>query len=114
MKDDKLYVIHISECIARIERYVAGGRDEFLSSSLIQDATLRNLQILSESAQRLSEELKRTHPKTDWTSIAAFRNVVVHDYLGLDIEQIWQVVCRDLPALKKTVKAILGALPDEA
>jgi len=108
VKDDRLYLIHISECIARIQRYVAAGRDEFLASSLIQDATLRNLQILTESTQRLSEQVKRTHGDVDWKGIAAFRNVVVHDYLGLDMEQVWQIVCRDLPVLLETVEGLLA------
>ena len=114
MKDDRLYLIHISECIARIQQYVAAGRDEFLASSLIQDATLRNLQILTESTQRLSEQIKRTYADVDWKGISAFRNVVVHDYLGLDMEQVWQIVFRDLPALKNTVEALLTEPLDDA
>ena len=59
MKDDRLYLIHIGECISQIEQYTAGGRDEFLDSKLIQDAVLRNLQTLSESTQRISGDFRR-------------------------------------------------------
>lgn len=114
MKDDRLYLIHINECITRIQQYVTAGRDEFLASSLIQDATLRNLQILTESTQRLSEQIKHKHADVDWKGIAAFRNVVVHDYLGLDMEQVWQIVCRDLPALLDTVEGLLTEPLDNA
>ena len=81
MKDDKLYLIHIGECIQRIETYVAGGRESFATSTLIQDAVLRNLQTLAESTQRLSNALKAAHPEVNWRDISGFRNVLVHDYL---------------------------------
>jgi len=71
MKDDSLYLIHISECIARIENYVTDkNQEDFLDSYLIQDAVLRNLQILAESTQRLSSEIKIAHPAVPWRKIA--------------------------------------------
>ena len=109
MRDDRLYLIHITECIERIERYTAPGRDAFLSDTLIQDAVLRNLHTLSESTQRLSNTMKDQHPEVDWTSIAAFRNVVVHDYLGIDLPRVWDIVERDLPNLKRAISTMLGA-----
>ena len=84
MKDDRLYLIHITECIERMERYTATGRAAFFADTMVQDAVLRNLHTLSESTQRLSDALKVRHPEVDWPSIAAFRNVIVHDYLGVD------------------------------
>ena len=108
MKDDRLYLIHISECLSRIDQYAAGGEDEFLGSLLIQDAVLRNLQTLAESTQRLSEAVKNRHPEIDWRRIAGFRNVVVHDYLGIDIQYVWGIVARELPVLKRTIEAMLG------
>ena len=109
MKDDRLYLIHITECIDRIERYVAPGHDAFFSDTMIQDAVLRNLHTLSESTQRLSDKLKDQHPEVDWASIAAFRNVVVHDYLGIDLPRIWDIVVRDLPGLKYDIEGMLEA-----
>ncbi|MHB9037712.1 MAG: HepT-like ribonuclease domain-containing protein [Armatimonadota bacterium] len=110
MKDDRLYLIHISECIGRVEDYVSGGRDEFLGSPLIQDAVIRNLQTMAESTQRLSEELKSGHAEIDWRRISGFRNVVVHDYLGVDIPYVWQIVEHELPVLKRTIEAMLDEL----
>jgi uncharacterized protein with HEPN domain len=109
VRDDRLYLIHVTECIERIERYTAPGRDAFLSDTLIQDAVLRNLHTLSESTQRLSNAMKDQHPAVDWTSIAAFRNVVVHDYLGIDLPRVWDIVERDLPDLKRAISTMLGA-----
>ncbi len=109
MKDDKLYLIHISECIERIESYVKQmDKEEFMSSTLVQDAVLRNLQTMAESTQRLSEEIKESQPKIDWFRIAGFRNVLVHDYLGVDVETIWNIVEKELPVLKKAIRAMMG------
>src|SRR5947209_3346110 len=101
--DDRLYLIHIRECIDRIRTYTIAGREVFLSETLIQDAVVRNLQVLAESTQRLSEALKQSHPQIDWRGIKGFRNVVVHDYLGIDIKRVWDSVENDLAPLKATI-----------
>lgn len=104
MKDDRLYLIHISECIGRIESYVCGmKKDEFMESSLVQDAVVRNLQVMAESTQRLSDTAKEKKPQVDWYKIAGFRNILVHDYLGVDIERIWNILQNDIPVLKKVI-----------
>jgi uncharacterized protein with HEPN domain len=83
VKDERLYLIHICECIARIEGYTAEGREAFLADTKTQDAVLRNLQTLAESSQRLSAELKAAQPDVDWRGIRGLRNILVHDYLGI-------------------------------
>lgn len=110
MKDDRLYLIHIGECIARIEQYTAGGEADFKNSALIQDAVLRNLQTLAESSQRISDRLKTSHPSVPWRNISGFRNVLVHQYLGVDLDYVWRVVEHDVPLLKEQVHAILQDL----
>jgi uncharacterized protein with HEPN domain len=107
IKDDRLYLIHIKECIDRIDRYRSNGRAGFFADTMIQDAIVRNLQTLAESTQRLSDTTKSKKPDVDWRAIAAFRNVVVHDYLGVDLEQIWHIVERDLPEFKSHIEALL-------
>jgi len=86
MKDDTVYLRHILECIRRIEENTAEGRDRFIASHTHQDAVLRNLQTIAESTQHLSDNLKATQPAIEWRQIAALRNVLVHDYLGIDLE----------------------------
>jgi uncharacterized protein with HEPN domain len=109
MKDDSLYLIHIVECIERIESYVEGIDDKaFMSSTIVQDAVLRNLQTMAESTQRISDEAKESQPQIDWYKIAGFRNILVHDYLGIDIETVWNIVKKDIPALKEAVRAMIG------
>ena len=106
MKDDRIYIDHILECMEWIARYTAEGRDAFFSDRKTQSATLRELQTLAESTQRLSDELKKAHPKIPWESISGFRNVLVHDYLGIKPERIWEIIERDLPAFRAALEAI--------
>lgn len=112
MKDNIVYLHHIMECIRRIEENIVEGRERFLKSHTLQDAVLRNLQTLSESTQRLSDDLKAAHPEIEWYRIAAFRNVLVHDYLGIDVERIWEITQRDMPELKRAILVILGTKPN--
>ncbi|MGD0752087.1 MAG: DUF86 domain-containing protein [Anaerolineales bacterium] len=108
MKDDRLYLIHINECIQRIEKYVGeGGRDAFMASDLLQDAIIRNLQTLAESATRVSDGLQEKHPEVDWLKIRGFRNVLVHDYLGVDLDRVWNILENDLPKLKAAIEKML-------
>jgi len=104
MKGDRLYLNHILECIRRIEEYTKDGRASFLVIPLVQDGVLRNLQILAESTQRLSLECKARCPDVPWVLIAGFRNILTHDYLGVDLESIWAIVETDVPALKSAIK----------
>ncbi len=68
---------------------------------------MRNLQTLAESTQRLSENLKARYPQIEWRRIAAFRNILVHDYLGIDLERVWEITQRDVPELRCNVTEIL-------
>lgn len=108
MKDDKLYLIHISECIERIEAYINDvDKTAFLDSNMIQDAVIRNLQTMAESTQRLSDGIKDKHSQIDWYKIAGFRNILVHDYLGVDVERVWNIIQNDLPELKDAVQKMM-------
>ena len=107
MKSDATYLHHLLEMIGRVESATSDGRDSFLKSQLHQDAVLRNLHTLTETTQRLSADLKSAHPEIEWKKLAAFRNVLVHDYLGIDIELVWAVVSQDIPEFKNQISGIL-------
>lgn len=107
MKTDLTYLEHIEECIRRVEKNTAGGHEAFFGNDTLQDAVLRNLQTLSEATQRLSDGLKAAHPEVEWDRIAAFRNVLVHNYLGLDLETVWRVVREEVPVLKAQVRTMI-------
>ena len=107
MKDDRVYLEHILRCIGRIEEYTIGGRDAFFASALVQDGVIRNLQTRAESSRRLGENVKAEHPAVDWKGLAGFRNVLVHDYLGVDLEYVYRAVEADVPHLKEACDAML-------
>jgi uncharacterized protein with HEPN domain len=107
VKDNRLYLIHIREAIERIEEYTREGKDAFLEDHRTQDAVLRNLHTLAESTQRISGDLKAKHSQVEWRTLSAFRNVVVHDYLGISLDRVWDIIKNDLPTLKKNITAIL-------
>lgn len=110
---DFVYLSHMRECIDRVLTYCQEGEASFRRSSLIQDAVMRNLQIMAESSQRLSDSTKTLAPEIPWRAISGFRNIMVHDYLGVDLDMVWQVVAIELPPLCKSLRALQAQLPIE-
>jgi uncharacterized protein with HEPN domain/predicted nucleotidyltransferase len=110
MTRDKIYIVHILECITRIEEYTQAGKHDFETFSRTQDAVIRNLHVLSESTQRISQPIRERYPGVYWRGISAFRNVIAHDYLGIDLNQIWDIVEENLPVLKGQMEEILQSL----
>ena len=102
MKDDRLYVIHIGECLACIAHYVAGGRETFLHSTLIQDAVLRYLQTIGQSVGHLSETLREAHPEIDWRSIIGLRDVQITEYRSKNLRAFF----KEIPAADITERKI--------
>lgn len=96
------------ECIGDIEDYCKDAAIDKDPRTL--DAVLRKLQILTESSMRVSAALKAAHSEISWRELAGFRNVVVHDYLGIRVERISPIVDNDLPKLKEQLQAILSTL----
>lgn len=107
MKDDRVYIEHIIDCIDRINEYTQNDQFVFMNSPMVQDAVIRNLQTLSESTQKLSDKLKAEHPEINWKAISGFRNILVHNYLGLDLPQIWVVIENRLPQLRGDLEKLL-------
>ncbi len=111
MKKDRVYIIYILHCIELIKAYCEGGKEEFLNNQMVQDAILRRLQTVSESTQRLSDDLKQKNSDIDWRSISGFRNILVHDYLGgIDLDIVWEVVNNYLSDLQEKLAKILGEI----
>lgn len=105
MIKDKLYITHIIECVDYINSYVVDGFESFKNDHKTYDAVLRQLQIMSESTQRLSDEVKQKNKKISWREIAGFRNILVHDYLGdIDAKIVWSIIVNELPQLKTAMQ----------
>jgi uncharacterized protein with HEPN domain len=109
VKSDLPYLQHIADSIATIETYVSGGREVFLSERLIQDAVIRNFEIIGEAASRLSIS-SRSRRDTPWRKIIAFRNRLIHGYWSVDPRLVWDVVEKNLPLLKSAVKRRLNEI----
>jgi uncharacterized protein with HEPN domain len=110
VKDDRVYLRHILDCIEAIREYTAGGSKSFFSDRKTRKAVIRELQEIAESTQHISADLKRRQANIPWRDIAGFRNVLVHDYLGLNLKRIWSIVERDVPDLELRIRGALGAL----
>ncbi|SDK00076.1 HepT-like ribonuclease domain-containing protein [Natronincola ferrireducens] len=108
MKSDKIYLIHIMECIENIEEYTEEGKEKFIKSQLIQDAVIRNLEIIGEATKKISKDTRNSYSELPWREMAGLRDVLIHDYFGVDIKIVWNVVEKELPKVKRSVKVILA------
>ncbi|MBO1056873.1 MAG: DUF86 domain-containing protein [Dolichospermum sp. JUN01] len=107
MKDERLYLSNIQECIERIEEYTKGGKEEFMQNKMIQDAVIRNFEIIGEATKRLSPELRSQYSDVPWQQMAGLRDVLIHDYLKVNLNLVWQIIEQNLSNLKRQVTAIL-------
>jgi uncharacterized protein with HEPN domain len=113
VRDEGVYLEHILECITRVQHYTSDGIESLVDDKKTQDSVLRNLQVLSESCMRMSDETRERRKEIDWKGIAAFRNVVVHDYFDLDLERIWEIIQTDLPPLAVVIAEELARVDAE-
>jgi uncharacterized protein with HEPN domain len=101
LKNDLLYLRHIHDAALKIESYIAVGRDVFMTMTHWQDAVVRQLEIMGKAAKRISEEFRTKYPDIPWRRIAGMRDVLIHDYMGVDLSMVWEVAQRNLPELKR-------------
>jgi uncharacterized protein with HEPN domain len=104
---DTLYLRHILDAIQKIERYAEVGHDEFIAESLRHDAVIRQLEIVGEAAKRLSPQVLSHSPDVPWRQVAGMRDVLIHDYMGVDLERVWNVLQQDLPSMRRAVEELL-------
>ena len=110
-RDDSVYLKHIRDAIAKTQVYVTGvSKSKFLGDTLIQDAVIRQIEIIGEAAKRVSEKTRSENIHIPWQDIAGMRNKLIHDYFGVDIEKVWLTVKKDIPLLKDQINRILKAL----
>lgn len=108
MKDDRVYLTHIADAIAQILSYTAGGRAEFMRNRMIQDAVIRNLEVIGEATKNLSDGARAQCPEIPWRRVAGLRDVLIHDYMGVKVSEVWRVVESRLPALHEAVDRLLN------
>lgn len=114
MKDkigDKLRLIHILESIEEIEKYTAGQNlENFMQNSMMKFASVKQIEIIGEAANHITEETKYKFSEIQWRQITGLRHVLVHEYFGIDSNIIWQIIKDDIPALKMNIQEVLSSM----
>ena len=101
MKDDSIYIDHILNSINRILDYISGkDREAFEADQLTQDAVVRQLEVIGEATKRVSKKLRSKNPDIPWSDIAGMRDVLIHDYIDVDLGVVWKTASEDIPNLK--------------
>jgi uncharacterized protein with HEPN domain len=109
VKDDRLYLGHILEAIDRILLFGQDGEGHFRTDIRTQDAIIRNLQVMGEAVKKVSAETRAAHPGIPWKDIAGMRDRVVHDYFGVSLDIVWDVVAHHIPPLREKLREALVA-----
>jgi len=105
MKDDSVFVAHIMESINYIEKFSRDiSKEEFSRNRLVRNAIVRELEIIGEASKNLSDDFKIKHKNIEWKPIVGFRDKLIHNYFGLDIERVWNVIEKDLSIFKKQLE----------
>jgi len=100
-RSSDLLIADIKEAIEKISSYIHDlDETAFLSNQLVQDAVVRNLEIIGEASNRLPDDFKKSHQDISWHEIIGLRHRIVHDYFGIDMRLVWTIISKDLPILK--------------
>ena len=108
-RDDSVYLRHILEAIALIAEYLADtDYEKFSSTRMLQDAVIRQFEIIGEATKNLSPEVRKLAPAIPWKSMAGMRDKLIHQYFGVDIKAVWITARNDLPIVSTTIESLLA------
>ena len=106
MRGDSAYLSHIIDAIDKVAAYIEGGEAEFFKNTLVQDAVIRNLEIIGEAVRHLSPVLKAGYPHVPWKEIAGMRDKLIHQYFGVNLDVVWETAANILPGFRATIGEI--------
>ena len=111
LKGDKARLLHILDATSEIEDYTQGLDFEgFFRASMPRFASIKQLEIIGEAANHISEDTIEKYPDVEWRRIIALRNILIHEYFGVDAKIVWDIINEDIPNLKISIEIILSAL----
>jgi len=108
VKDDRPYLADILQALRRVEEIGQRGREAFLRDWVLQDAAVRNFEIVGEAVKRVSPELQAKHPEIPWADLAGFRDVLIHQYFRVDLEIVWALIDRRVAGLRAEVARLIA------
>ncbi len=108
MKDNILYLRHMLEAIEKVERYIGEKSfDDFIGDDMLYDAVLRELTIVGQAANRITDTMKQQYKDISWQKIRGLRNKLMHEYATIDDRTVWDTCQKDLPQLKEALNSLI-------
>jgi len=110
VKDPRISLVQILECLDRIRAYTKDGKRKFDHDSMVRDAVIRNFEIIGEASKRVPMEFREQTSEIPWRGLSGFRDVLIHQYEGVDYERVWRIIEEDLPGLRSAISKALPPL----